>query len=67
MMIFEGRRKLQITEPPFPGAIDECFLMLAEEEKASFIISANDFFTKTLETTLPNFIHKKHVTFNSRL
>ena len=55
---FAGRRKLQITEPTFPGAIEECFLMLAEEEQASFIISANDFFTKTLETTLPSFIHE---------
>ena len=54
-IFFEGRRKLQITEPSFVGAIDECFLMLSEEEKASFIISANDFFTKTLETSLPVF------------
>jgi len=57
-VFFEGRRKLQITEPSFIGAIDECFLMLAEEEMASFIISANDFFTKTLETTLPAFINE---------
>ena len=58
-VFFAGRRKLQITEPTFKGAIDECFLMLAEEEKASFIISANNFFTKTLETSLPNFINKE--------
>lgn len=58
-VFFEGRRKLQITEPTFNGAIDECFLMLAEDEKASFIISANDFFKKTLETTLPDFIHEE--------
>jgi len=57
-VFFEGRRKLQITEPSFIGAIGECFLMLAEEEMASFIISANDFFTKTLETTLPAFINE---------
>ena len=55
-VFFQGRRKLQITEPTFDGAIDECFLMLAEDEMASFIISANDFFSKTLETTLPAFI-----------
>ncbi|HAF31268.1 MAG TPA: hypothetical protein DCG75_19700 [Bacteroidales bacterium] len=58
-VFFEGRRKLQITEPPFKGAIDECFLMLSEDEMASFIISANDFFTKTLETTLPAFIEEQ--------
>ncbi|PLX12393.1 MAG: hypothetical protein C0597_13430, partial [Marinilabiliales bacterium] len=58
-VFFEGRRRLQITEPSFLGAIDECFLMLSEGEMASFIISANDFFTKTLETTLPAFIHNE--------
>lgn len=58
-LFFEGRRRIQVTEPSFPGAIDECFLMLAEEEKAEFIISANDFFTKTLETTLPGFLDKE--------
>lgn len=56
-VFFEGRRKLQITEPSYVGAIDECFLMLAEDEMATFIISANTFFTKTLETSLPEFIN----------
>jgi FKBP-type peptidyl-prolyl cis-trans isomerase len=56
-LFFEGRRRVQVSEPKFPGAIDECFLMLAEEEKAEFIISANDFFTKTLETSLPGFLN----------
>jgi FKBP-type peptidyl-prolyl cis-trans isomerase FkpA len=56
-VFFEGRRKLKLTEPAFPGSIDECFLMLAKDERASFIISANDFFEKTIETTLPAFIH----------
>lgn len=58
-IFFEGRRRLQITEPAYTGAIDECFLMLAENDKASFIISAKDFFTKTLETTLPAFIKEE--------
>ncbi len=60
-VFFNGRRKLQIIEPSFEGAIDECFLMLSEGEMASFIISASDFFTKTLETTLPAFIHEEDV------
>jgi FKBP-type peptidyl-prolyl cis-trans isomerase len=58
-VFFEGRRKLQITEPTYEGAIDECFLMLAEEERATFIISASTFFTKTLETSLPDFLHEE--------
>ncbi len=57
-IFFEGRRRLQITQPAYSGAIDECFLMLAENDKANFIISANDFFTKTLETTLPEFFQE---------
>jgi FKBP-type peptidyl-prolyl cis-trans isomerase FkpA len=55
-LFFEGRRKLQITDPSYPGSIDECFLMLAQDEKATFIISAADFFEKTLETTVPEFL-----------
>jgi len=55
-VFFEGRRKIKVTEPSYFGSVDECFLMLAEEEKASFILSAKDFFHKTLETTLPHFI-----------
>ena len=54
-VFFEGRRKLQLSNPSFSGSIDECFLMLAEDEKAEFIISSTDFFEKTLETSLPEF------------
>ncbi len=55
-MFFSGVRTFQLTEPDFKGAIDECFLMLSEGDSASFIIDANDFFTKTLQTKLPVFI-----------
>ena len=55
-LFFQGRRKLQITEPAYDGAIDECFMMLAEKEAATFIISAADFFHKTLQTSLPSFL-----------
>ena len=57
-IFFRGRRTLQVTEPTYEGSIDECFLMLAMEESASFIISADDFFSKTLEAPLPAFIKK---------
>lgn len=52
---FHGFRKFQFTEPQFPGSIDECFSMLAQGDSASFYISANDFFLKTIETSLPRF------------
>jgi FKBP-type peptidyl-prolyl cis-trans isomerase len=55
-VFFEGRRKLQVTEPAFKGSIDECFLMLAKGEKATFILPAREFFHKTLETNIPRFM-----------
>jgi len=57
-VFFKGYRTFQLTEPDFKGSIDECFLMLSEGDSASFIIDANDFFTKTLQTKLPHFIKK---------
>ena len=56
-LFFKGKRKFQITEPEFKGSIDECFTMLSEGDSASFIISADNFFTKTLSSTLPSFIN----------
>ncbi|MCK4662239.1 MAG: FKBP-type peptidyl-prolyl cis-trans isomerase [Bacteroidales bacterium] len=55
-LFFRGRRTLQLSEPDFEGAIDECFIMLAEGDSASFIISADGLFNKTLNTSLPRFI-----------
>lgn len=55
-VFFKGRRKFQIGKAKYPGSIDECFVMLGKEDAASFIISANDFFTKTLGTTVPSFL-----------
>jgi len=55
-VFFTGRRKLQITKPRFKGGIDECFMMLADKESATFIISASDFFHLTLQSDLPSFL-----------
>lgn len=54
-IFFQARRKVQITEPEFEGSIDECFAMLYEGDSATFIISAEDFFEKTIKTFLPSF------------
>lgn len=56
-VFFKGARTFQLTEPEFKGSIDECFLMLSAGDSASFIIDANNFFTKTLQTKLPRFIN----------
>lgn len=58
-VFFTGRRKFQLTQPAFDGSVDECFMMLAEKESATFIISAYDFFHKTLQSTLPSFLNKE--------
>lgn len=57
-IFFSGHRTFQLTEPDFKGSVDECFLMLSAGDSASFIIDANNFFTKTLQTKLPKFIKK---------
>ncbi len=55
-LFFSGRRKFQVTKPEYMGSVDECFTMLAKGEKAEFIISANNFFKKTLQNNLPSFL-----------
>ncbi len=55
-LFFSGRRKFQISKPDFPGAIDECLTMLAKDDSASFILSASDFFKRTLSSDLPPFL-----------
>lgn len=55
-VFFSGRRKLLLEDSEKKGLIDRCFLMLNQGEKATFIISADDFFHKTLESELPLFI-----------
>ena len=56
-IFFAGRRKFKLTPPPFPGDIDECFAMMAAGDSANFIIDANDFFTKTINSKLPSFFN----------
>ncbi|MBN1416965.1 MAG: FKBP-type peptidyl-prolyl cis-trans isomerase [Bacteroidales bacterium] len=55
-VFFNAHRKFQLTEPAFEGSVDECFGMLSEKESATFIISAVDFFEKTLQSSLPTFL-----------
>ena len=54
-VFFKGRRKFKLTKPKFKGDIDYCFAMLNEGDSADFIIDANDFFTKTINSKLPSF------------
>ena len=56
-LFFHGLRTFQLTEPQFPGSVDECFAMLAKGDSATFYISAHDFFTNTIETNLPRFLN----------
>lgn len=55
---FEGRRTVKVTQPEFEGSIDECFSILSQGEKVTFIIPAYPFFNQTLETSMPDFLHK---------
>jgi len=57
-LFFQGLRKFQLSEPIQKGSIDECFMMLALGDSASFYFPADSFFKRTLETELPRFISK---------
>ena len=56
-VFFEGRRKLQLVKSGAKGSVEACFRMLAKGESATFIISADEFFTKTLKTSLPDYLN----------
>lgn len=56
-VFFEGRRKIKLEEPVYRGAIEDCFMTLCNKESASYILLAEPFFLKTLESNLPSFIH----------
>lgn len=55
-LFFSGTRQLQVQQPPYKGAIDECFLMLTQGDSATFYIAAQPFFEQTLETSMPKFL-----------
>lgn len=57
-VFFKGRRKFQVTKPEYEGSIDECFTLLAEKDKAEFILSAADFFNKTIKIPAPSFFNE---------
>jgi FKBP-type peptidyl-prolyl cis-trans isomerase len=53
-VFFSGIRKFKVTDPGFPGSIDQCFCLMCEHDSAEFIISLVDFFEKTLESSVPD-------------
>ena len=55
-VFFSGVRKFRVTKPDFPGSIDKCFTLMCEQDSAQFIISALDFFEKTLENVVPDYL-----------
>ena len=52
---FRARRTVLVSEPEFPGAVDECFMKLASGDSASFYINADSFFVATLGIQPPGF------------
>ena len=53
---FRGTRKLQLDTPAYEGSVDACFALMAEGDSATLILRAKDFFSKTLKTSVPEFI-----------
>ena len=55
-VFFSGIRKFKLIQPNFSGSIDKCFTMMCKHDSAHFIISAFDFFEKTLENVVPDYL-----------
>ncbi|PID90851.1 MAG: hypothetical protein CSA97_00765 [Bacteroidetes bacterium] len=55
-LFFDGERRFQLEESPYKGSIDDCLAQLAAGDSASFILSANEFFQKTLTSTRPEYL-----------
>ena len=56
-VFFSGIRKFKVAQPNFPGSIDKCFTMMCQHDSTQFIISALDFFEKTLENVVPDYLN----------
>ena len=56
-VFFTGVRKFKLSEPDFPGSVDKCFTLICEHDSAQFIISGSDFFEKTLESAVPDYLN----------
>jgi hypothetical protein len=55
-VFFSGTIKFKVTQPNFSGSIDKCFTLICKYDSAQFIISALDFFEKTLESVVPDYL-----------
>ena len=55
-VFFTGLRKFQVSQPDFQGSVSKCLTMICIGDSAQFIISAVDFFEKTLESSTPDFL-----------
>ncbi|MDR1154265.1 MAG: FKBP-type peptidyl-prolyl cis-trans isomerase [Bacteroidales bacterium] len=55
-VFFSGVRKFKVSQPDFPGSVDKCFTLMCKHDSAQFIISALDFFEKTLENVVPDYL-----------
>jgi len=49
--------KFKVIQPVFPGSIDKCLTLMCKQDSAQFIISSVDFFEKTLEYALPDYMN----------
>ena len=55
-VFFSGIRKFKVIHPDFHGSIDKCLTLMCKHDSAQFIISALDFFEKTLESVVPDYL-----------
>ena len=55
-VFFSGIRTFKVVEEDFQGSINKCFTLMCKQDSSQFIISALDFFEKTLNTVIPGYL-----------
>jgi FKBP-type peptidyl-prolyl cis-trans isomerase len=55
-LFFTGIIKFKVPEHNFGGSIVRCFTQMCEHDSAQFIISAADFYEKTIKNAVPDYL-----------
>ena len=55
-LFFTGVREMWVSKSDFSGSIGKCFTLMCKNDSAQFIISAIDFYEKTLGYAVPDFL-----------
>ena len=55
-VFFQGFTKIHVTQPNFAGSVEKCLTMMCRDDSTQFIISTSDFYEKTLNRNVPDYL-----------